>query len=143
MPVSFHEQTRVRLPRRKKLKSFLNVLAETEGFVLADLSIVFCTDEYLREINRKFLNHDYYTDVLTFNLGSKDQIITGEIYISTERIKENAILHQATFNEELHRVIFHGALHLCGFNDKSTPEILAMRATENKYLKKYLLKCST
>ena len=105
---------------------------------LERLDYLFCSDSYLLEINRKFLNHDFYTDILTFDLSNNPKLTIGEIYISVDRVKENAMELSNSFKEEIHRVIFHGALHLCGYKDKLKADILIMRQMENRYLAKYL-----
>ena len=89
------------------------------------------------EMNRRFLKHDYYTDIISFSLSETARQIEGEIYISIDRVRENAQKRQLTLHEELHRVIFHGALHLCGYKDKSEKEKKVMTEAENKYLKSY------
>ena len=122
---------------RKKLKAFIEELFSHENKRLSALSYIICSDEYLLEINQKFLKHDFYTDVITFDLSSSKTDIEGEIYLSVDRIKENAKTEAVSFQEELHRVIFHGALHLCGYKDKKSSEINLMRATEQKYLDLY------
>ena len=103
------------------------------GFDLGELSLVFCSDEYLKKINIKYLNHDFFTDVIAFNY-SKEKLLIGDIYISTERVKENANMYSSSFNEELFRVIIHGVLHLCGFNDKTEKQKTLIRAKENEFL---------
>ena len=122
---------------RKKLKAFIEELFSHENKRLSALSYIICSDEYLLEINQKFLKHDFYTDVITFDLSSTKRDIEGEIYLSVDRIKENAKTEAVSFQEELHRVIFHGALHLCCYKDKKSSEINLMRATEQKYLDLY------
>ena len=138
MAVTFHELIPVTLSNRKRLKVFLPTLFLKEGFALADLNIVFCSDEYLLIINNNHLQHDYYTDIITFDLSDTDTSpIIGELYISVDRVRDNAILMKTTVIKELHRVIFHGALHLCGFRDKSKKEIITMRSKEEEYLDLY------
>ena len=88
-------------------------------------------------INRQFLNHDYYTDIITFNLSGSKRQIEGEVYISIDRVKDNAAILSQSIKQELHRVIFHGALHLCGYKDKSKYDIDKMRKMEDKYLKAF------
>ena len=129
---------KVTLPNRKKLKVFLIALLQREGArKLNSLSYVFCCDNYLLDINQKFLHHDYYTDIITFDLSSDIKTLTGEIYISIDRIKENAKSLEISFDHELHRVIIHGALHLCGFKDKTKQQKLIMRKKEEENLKIY------
>jgi rRNA maturation RNase YbeY len=104
---------------------------------LWSLTYVFCSDEYLLDINKEYLNHDYFTDIITFNLANTDQPVEGEIYISLDRVKENAQKLGQSYKDELHRVIFHGALHLCGFKDKALEEQTRMRKKEDEYLDLY------
>lgn len=127
----------IKLPERKRLKQFLSNLFKTEGKQLLSLSYIFCTDKYLLSVNKEFLKHDDYTDIITFSLGEDDQSITGEIYISAERVKENAKNIGVSVTREIHRVIFHGALHLCGYNDKAPDDKLKMTRYEDKYLELY------
>ena len=102
------------------------------------MNYIFCNDKRLLDINQQYLKHDYYTDIITFNLSEEDNKITGEIYISVDRVKENAELLGLSTAAELHRVIFHGALHLCGYKDKTSGEKVKMRGKEDYYLFKYL-----
>jgi probable rRNA maturation factor len=105
------------------------------------LDYVFCSDEYLLNINQEFLKHDYYTDIITFDLsGAKE--VRSEIYVSTDRVRENAVSNSTFFKEELIRVLFHGALHLCGYKDKKKEEISLMRRKENYYLAYFHVKQS-
>ncbi|HMI79920.1 MAG TPA: rRNA maturation RNase YbeY [Ferruginibacter sp.] len=126
------------LRERRRLKRFIEQVFKKEKTELISLVYVFCSDEYLLKINREFLKHDFYTDIITFNLAQSADIIEGEIYISYDRVKENAKLEGVSFKEELHRVIFHGALHLCGYKDKNKREIKEMRNKEERYIRKYL-----
>ena len=123
------------LTERNKLKLFIQQLFKKEKSKLNSIQYIFCSDEYLLEINRQYLNHDYFTDIITFNLGEKE--IVGEVYISIDRIKDNATTYKTSFKKELHRVIFHGALHLCGYKDKLNEEKKIMRAKEDRYLQDY------
>lgn len=125
------------LKERKRLKKFIVNLFIIENRLLDNLTYIFCSDEHLLSINVKFLKHDFYTDVITFELGSNQKETSGEVYLSIDRIRDNAKNEGTSFNEELHRVIFHGALHLCGYNDKTKPDLLTMRAMEDKYLNLY------
>ena len=124
------------LTNRAKLKSFIREIFKKEKKALLQLQYIFCTDARLLEMNRQYLQHDYYTDILTFELGTAGKI-NGEIYISAERVKENARLMNTSFKKELHRVIFHGALHLCGYKDKLKKEKLEMRTKEDRLLQLY------
>ena len=121
---------------RKKLKRFIKSIFEFEGKKLRSLIYVFSTDEHLLALNSRYLNHNYETDILTFPI-TKTDLIQAEVYISIERVKENSKLYNSTFKEELLRVIFHGALHLCGYKDKKEKQLTLMRKTEDHYLKLY------
>ncbi|GEP91495.1 rRNA maturation RNase YbeY [Chitinophaga terrae (ex Kim and Jung 2007)] len=126
-----------RLKDKRRLKGFLKDLFAAEGQDLKSLHYIFCNDAYLLEINQQFLKHDTYTDIVTFEMGEDPGITEGEIYVSTDRVEENAEKFGVPYEQELHRVIFHGALHLCGFKDKSKKEAELMRSKENEYLSKY------
>lgn len=126
-----------RLKNKSRLKGFLKDIFAAEGQGLKSLHYIFCTDAYLLEINQQFLKHDTYTDIVTFEMGEDPGITEGEIYVSTDRVEENAEKFGVPYEQELHRVIFHGALHLCGFKDKSKKEAELMRSKENEYLSKY------
>jgi rRNA maturation RNase YbeY len=108
-------------------------LIEEEKKETGDISVIFCSDEYLLEMNKTHLNHDYYTDIITFNYVD-DNLISGDLFISVDRVKENAVKFDVSFNEELYRVILHGVLHLVGYNDKTDEEKKVMREKENYYL---------
>ncbi|HVU85535.1 MAG TPA: rRNA maturation RNase YbeY, partial [Puia sp.] len=123
--------------QRGHLKSFISTLFKKEGKKLDEISYIFCSDDYLLEINRQYLKHDYYTDIITFGLSEPGQPINAEIYISVDRIKDNAREFKTSFKRELHRVIFHGALHLCGYKDKKKEDQQVMRKMEDKYLTQY------
>lgn len=138
MPVQFFfADTQVTLRNRLKLKKFITSLFRREGFRLANLTYVFCSDAYLLNINQQFLQHDYYTDIISFDLTSANSATEGEIYISIDRVRENAQNLNISLGEELHRVIFHGALHLCGYKDKKKDEIAKMRQAEQRCLELY------
>lgn len=122
---------------RKRLKIFIEGIFKKEGKKLESIIYIFCTDSYLLKINRDFLNHDFYTDIITFNLSERENPIVANVFISIDRVRYNAKSLGTTINEEIHRVIFHGALHLCGYNDKSSTQLKKMRERENHYIKKY------
>lgn len=126
----------VALRNKNKVKAFVQTLFSSEKKELKELNYIFCSDEYLLEINRTFLNHDYYTDIITFDLSEGDGTV-GEVYISVTTVRDNAKNHNASFEEEMLRVIFHGALHLCGYRDKKKSEITLMREKEDYYLLLY------
>ncbi|HEY0262102.1 MAG TPA: rRNA maturation RNase YbeY [Chitinophagales bacterium] len=139
MPVHFFNSDVVFSLKKKDVlqKFILQQFKKESGFSLS-LSCVFCSDEYLLKVNQDFLQHDYYTDIITFPLEQTKRKITAEIYISIDRVRENAEQHNVTFKEELHRVIFHGTLHLCGFGDKTESEQKTMRKKENEWLALFL-----
>jgi rRNA maturation RNase YbeY len=138
--VSFHFlYNPVPLRRRKKLKDFIASLFQEEGRRLEHLNYIFCTDEYLLQLNTTYLNHDTLTDVITFDLSENKGTIIGESYISIERVMENALLIHTSFTNELHRVIFHSVLHLCGYKDKTTQQKQEMRSKEDEYLDRYFV----
>lgn len=138
MEINLFFESHITLRNKKALRLFIAGLFKKENKQLASLNYIFCSDEQLLDINRKFLNHDYYTDIITFNLSaSKKTPITGEVYISTDRVRENARLNRKTIENELHRVIFHGALHLCGYKDKTPAAQKQMRQKEDAYLNAY------
>ena len=123
---------------KTKLKKAIENLFIIEKKTLKHLVYVFCSDEYLLSINQSFLNHNTYTDIITFDLNETSQETIAEIYISIDRVKENAKTYETTFANEIERVIFHGALHLCGYKDKSKQDVLLMRSKENQYLTIFL-----
>ncbi len=123
---------------KTKLKSFISSLFKSENISLSELNYIFCSDEYLLQINKDHLNHDYYTDIITFSLEEKGEPVIGEIYISIDRIKDNAISQKANLLNETLRVLFHGCLHLCGYLDKKPKDIKLMREKEDFYINQYL-----
>jgi probable rRNA maturation factor len=133
----FFWDTKITLTERTKLKAFVKRLFVRENRTLETLNYIFCSDEQLLEINKQYLQHDYYTDIITFDLSESPTSIIGDIYISADRIKENAVSHSNTVKKELHRVIFHGALHLCGYKDKKPADKKLMQQSEDKYLSLY------
>lgn len=122
--------------KRTAVKGFLRSIFKKEKKKLASLNYIFCSDDYLLGINRSYLQHDYYTDIITFDL-SEGPAITGEVYISIDRARDNAVQFGVSFRQELHRVIFHGALHLCGYKDKTKADQKRMRDKENEWLTRY------
>lgn len=144
MPVSsskskvcfFFQGVRISLEKRETLKKFVSSVLKKEGKKPGAINYIFCSDKSLLEINNQYLKHDFYTDIITFDLteGSSTQ---ADIYISADRVKENARELGVSIKEELHRVIFHGILHLCGYGDKSIEEKSKMRAKEDFYLSRY------
>jgi probable rRNA maturation factor len=122
-------------PKEKtKLKSWLKEVAALEKCSIGELTYIFCTDVYLLSINQEYLKHDTYTDIITFDYSEGGLTLEGDIYISTERVAENALKYDAAFDEELRRVMVHGLLHLMGYKDKSDKQSQQMRAKENESL---------
>ena len=130
-------EIKIRVPERTRLKLHIGELFKRKGKDLSALTYVFCSDKYLLSINKEFLHHNDYTDIITFCLSGPVDPIIGEIYISVDRIRENAQFLGLSMNEELHRVIFHGALHLCGYKDKTPNDKKKMTSEEDKNLKLY------
>ena len=122
------------LKQRKAVRRWLTELGHTHGFRVANIQYIFCSDEYLLEINRSFLQHDYFTDIITFDLSEKKAELCSEIYISIPRVKDNARSFGVSFQNELHRVMAHGILHLCGFKDKTAKQEKEMRNAEDEAL---------
>ena len=158
MAITFHTaDIKFSLRNRIALRGFIaGQVVKTSGYKKINLSFVFCSDEYLLNINRQFLNHDYYTDIITFPLSHSKEVLEAEIYISVDRVRENrlqfavsglkkkpkaavkdAATEQASFNQELHRVIFHGVLHLLGYKDKTRANQLEMRKMEDIWINRF------
>jgi probable rRNA maturation factor len=116
-------------------------LVQLEDKECGPINLIFCDDEKILEVNKEYLAHDYYTDIITFDY-SLNQIISGDLFISIDRVKENADMFSKSFENELTRVVFHGVLHLCGYNDKSEEDVLVMRSKEDYYLTQ-LVSCET
>lgn len=136
MAIRFHYQTDIRIKEVRKIKSFLPIIFKQEKVALESLDYIFCDDNYILTINQQFLSHDYYTDIISFDMTAPgNREIVGEIYISIETVSSNAVKYGTPFAEELLRVIFHGALHLCGYGDKTISQKKQMRSKEEFYLK--------
>ncbi|WP_448529717.1 rRNA maturation RNase YbeY [Raineya sp.] len=117
-----------------KVKRWVKAVILQEKYKLGELNFIFCNDEYLHKINVAYLQHDDYTDIITFDNSEKQNIIEGDIFISVERVQENAQNLQVSFEQELHRVMIHGVLHLLGYRDKTDAEAAQMRSKENEAL---------
>ena len=140
MPARFYEQeVAAKLKDKRKLSAFLDkvISKHLKNIKKIQLQYIFCDDSYLLAMNQQFLNHDTLTDIITFDMSEQADEVTGEIYISIDRVAENAKKFSVAYKDELHRVIFHGALHLCGFKDKKTADKEEMRKQEDKCLKEY------
>ncbi|MBC7936877.1 MAG: rRNA maturation RNase YbeY [Rhizobacter sp.] len=139
MSIEFNFPVKVSLANRARLKEFIILIFRKEKKKMGDISFVFCSDGYLLEINRAYLNHHYFTDIITFDLSQQNSgIVDGEIYISVDTVKANAKRFHTTLTNELHRVIFHGVLHLCGYNDKTARDQSQMTEMEDHYLALFL-----
>ena len=126
------------LPNREALKSFIEKQLGKEGLKVECLQYVFCSDKYLLDINKTFLKHNYYTDIISFDLSEHKGTLIADVYISIDRVKENAKTLKVPYKQELLRVLFHGALHFCGYKDKKPAEAKKMRSMEDKWIKSYL-----
>lgn len=126
------------LRSRTELKTFINKQCLKEGVHIETLQYVFCSDTFLLDINKRFLNHNFYTDIISFDLSEQKGRLIGDVYISIDRVKENAKTEGNLYTHELLRVIFHGALHFCGYKDKKPADQKTMRSMEDKWLKAYL-----
>jgi len=125
-----------RCPERKNIRSWLSDFAVHHKRNIHEVAVIFCSDEYLLEINRAHLDHDYYTDIITFDYAENDSL-HADLFLSIDRIKENATLHKQLFFNELLRVIIHGHLHLVGYKDKTENEASIMREREDYWVQRY------
>jgi len=138
MPVSFqHADIDFKPADRPVLKKFITTSFEKETGKKLSVSYVFCSDEFLLQINRDFLKHDFYTDIITFPLSDTARKVAAEIYISIDRVRENSSRLKVSFEEELQRVTFHGILHLAGYGDKTKAEKETMRKMEDKWIRAF------
>jgi rRNA maturation RNase YbeY len=126
----FSEETPFQLKQKLNRKRWLKEIADGENYSINELNYIFCTDEYLYEINVEYLNHDTYTDIITFDNSEIEDEIEGDIFISIERVKDNASKHEVSIEDELSRVISHGLYHLIGYKDKKKTEAELMRSKE-------------
>jgi probable rRNA maturation factor len=135
MPVQFFEEdTSYKLKNKGPVKKWVTDTVRAEGFILKELSCIFCSDIYLLQVNNQFLNHNYFTDIITFDNSAGDGLIVGDIFISIDRVRENAARFGVPLPDELHRVIIHGVLHLVGYNDKTPADKEKMTLKEDFYL---------
>jgi len=131
----FEECKKFRI-NRKKISSDINDIIKSENLECGKISVIFCNDEYLLNINKEYLKHDYYTDIITFNYG-EENVVTGDLFISVERVMDNSVIYGQIFEKEMYRVIYHGILHLVGFNDKDESSVKIMTMKEDFYLNKF------
>lgn len=128
-----NEDVSFQLKNKLLLRDWIKITAQHESKIVGDINYIFVSDEYLLKLNNEALNHDFYTDIITFDYCENNRI-SGDLFISVDRVKENAELLHTTFIDELHRVMIHGVLHLCGYGDKSSKEEKLMRSKEEYYL---------
>lgn len=132
----FNENIQFTLKNKEIIRQWISKTIKSEGFKkVSELSLIFCDDDYLLSINQQYLDHDTYTDIITFDNSEDEEVISGDIFISVDRIKENASLYKVEEAHEIHRVIIHGILHLCGYLDETKEEKDLMTQKENFYLK--------
>ena len=137
--IFFHYPERgFELKNRNALKAFLLRMARKEGKQVDTINYIFCNDAYLLKINREYLGHDYYTDIITFELSERGESLVADIFISIDRVRDNSVAFKVSFKRELLRVIIHGMLHLCGYSDKSKAQKQKMRDMEDVYLNQFL-----
>lgn len=129
----YNEDVDFKLKNKLILKRWIKQVIDSYGFKAGELSYVFCSDDKILEVNRQFLQHDYYTDVITFDY-DEDGVVSGDMYISVDTVKTNAEQYAPSFEREMQRVIIHGVLHLCGLKDKQPDDEEKMRAAEEKAL---------
>ncbi len=119
------------LDNESSYTKWIDKVISSENFIIGEISYIFCDDEYLLNINKEYLNHDFFTDIISFDY-TEQNIVNGDIFISIERVKENALMFNVSFIEELHRVMIHGILHYCGYKDKTDKDSSLMRHKENE-----------
>jgi rRNA maturation RNase YbeY len=131
----FTEETQFKLPEKQKRKTWLREIAKNESFKISELNYIFCSDEYLHQMNLNYLEHDTFTDIITFDNSEEEKELSGDIFISIDRVNENTEKHKVDQSAELSRVISHGLFHLVGYKDKKKNEIDLMRAKEEFAIK--------
>ena len=132
----FKESIKFRLSKRKQLKDWILEIIKKEGYSISNINFIFCTDSSLRKINKQYLDHDYFTDIITFDNSVLKKTIEGDIFISIERVIVNSKKFTSSFNDELHRVMAHGVLHLIGYGDKTKSQKTEMKTREDFWLKR-------
>ena len=135
--ISFHcKDFQYRPANKSRIAEWLNKSVHHQKKFIGNISIVFCSDEYLLQINKQYLNHNYFTDIITFDY-STDRKVSGDLFVSVDRLRDNSKQLEITLQLEVRRVLVHGVLHLCGYNDKSTADKKLMTAKEDFYLARY------
>lgn len=129
----FNEDSPFRIKNKRFIKDWIRKTVLKENLVPGEINIILCSDEFLYKMNNKYLKHDDLTDIITFD-NTEGDVISGDLYISMDRVKENSVIYSKNRTDELHRVIIHGVLHLCGFKDKSVEEIEKIRNAEDQHL---------
>lgn len=137
--INFNYETDFVLNNEDSFSSWISSVISSENRTQGELNYIFCDDEYLLKINQEYLNHDYYTDIISFDY-SVGNDLQGDMYISIDRVRENAVDFNVSFEEELKRVIIHGVLHYCGYSDKSDSEAQIMRQKEDEKIKMFHVK---
>ena len=130
----FSEEINFNLKNKIKIRDWLRNITLKHGAKIKVINYIFCSDEYLKEVNKEYLGHDYFTDIVTFDNSDKEDFLEGDIFISIDRVKENSSDFSKSFEDELHRVMIHGILHLLGFSDKEDDDVKEMRNQENQSL---------
>ena len=131
--IDFHYETDFKLTNEEQLTNWVVNCIESNAFKVGEINYIFCDDAYLHKLNVEFLEHDTLTDIISFD-NTMGKLISGDIFISVDRVKENASIFNTSFNDELYRVMIHGVLHYLGFKDKTEEEKSIMRKQENQYL---------
>jgi len=134
--ISYNSENTFKLDNEHQISSWIEEVITEENFKLGEINYIFCNDDYLHKLNMEFLQHDTLTDIISFDY-TVGKLIQGDIYVSTERVADNAQDFQVSFQEELLRVMVHGVLHYCGYKDKTDAEAHTMREKENHYLQKF------
>ena len=129
----FTQDTDFKFKSKRLTSQWLKLVAQAESKKLGAVSVIFCSDNYLLDVNKKYLNHDYFTDIITFDYCEGD-LISGDLFISIDSVKDNSEFYKSCFEDELNRVIVHGVLHLIGYDDHSESDIAQMRSKEDFYL---------
>ena len=131
--IFFNEDVPLPKLKKRKLISWIKNVIQSEGMKVGEISFIFCSDNYLLEVNKKYLEHDYYTDIITFDY-VEENVIQGDIFISVDRVKENSVTFKTRFEDEIHRILVHGILHLLGYKDKLKKDKSLMTSKEDLYL---------
>lgn len=133
----FSEDVDFKVVNPIKTKKWIKKASISEGYEISELNYIFCSDQYLLEINKQYLDHDYFTDIITFDNSEEDKQMEGDIYVSVDRVKDNTETFHTNFDAEMRRVLIHGLLHLAGYEDSSEALKMAMRAKEDEYLRQF------